>query len=1299
MQKKLFCIIILFLSQVNYIVGQSKGNIVEGKFLHIKNDVFWNTENRQPIYSQGGGIFKFVDPKTQKEKFYWYGVHYKEAELYRHDSSVTYSDNHFESVTCYSSMDLVNWTFEGDVLTKKEGKYDKEPTWVGRLGIAYVRELNKYAMFVQHGSQVLITVSDTPAGEFKWYRQINMKNMIGTTNTGDQTVFIDEDTGKSYLIYSYGRGRNKIYVSEIGVKEGMIDLLDCTQIFHGEGREGNCMFKYKGKYYMCASNLYGWDSSYAYYLMADDTRGPYMPSNDMKIMDGCTADYAHVTQTGFFYTVRGSKEETVIYCGDRWANFAGNGLGYNQWCPLSFNGDTPYFNSLSSWHLNIETGEWRVADDNNYVKNGSFEADRKYIPSARKPVQEQLLGWTTTIIEGNQIAVGDSCSPVLNYMNSKDDRKVVVGEKSMNISDHIKFKRKVSQVITSSPYVPLQDGYYTLSAKIRNSNGFTKLEMYAVSNDKVYSYSIKEEQAAWTTIELKSVLVKDGKVEIGFVAEGNANAYCHIDDVALVKRGQHVYELSIPEVAKKIYNGHLKLGGTSPTGGSIEVNSFYMMENGKPVIPIMGEFHYSRYPVEQWEESILKMKAGGLTVIPTYVFWNVHEEKEGVFDWSRNKDLRKFIELCHKHDMSVIVRIGPFCHGEIRNGGLPDWLFAKPLEVRSNDANYLKYVGRLYKEIAARLKGLYYKDGGPVIGIQIENEHQHSAAPWAICYPGERKDFTSATYDSSITMVGVSAQEKKITTAELGELHMRTLKEMAEKEGMITPLYTATGWGNAAVIGNEAIPVTAAYTYPFWAEPFMSQFCLFKDIQRNPDYEPVRYDTEKYPSFCAEMGVGIQMIYARRPIVKAKAAEALMVRTLGSGANGIGYYMYHGGSTPKRSNNSGFFSDEPMGVPKISYDFQAPIGEFGLIRDSYQNLRVLHTFLKDFSSLLAPMETVLSEGYDRITPDNRETLRYAVRVKDNSGFIFMTNFQDHDTARIDQENIQFKLNLQSEKLMIPAKGTFTLKKDVSAILPFNLRMEDAVLKYATAQLLTKIEDNGFEHYFFFAPEGLTPEYSFDKSTLRSGKAFYTPMPGTKSTFTVTTKQGKKLKVTTLTREQALNTTKVNDHILITRATVLPEKDKCTLLSLGENRIDYILYPSHVGWKQQSAEVEAVHVTADWKKVGVRRMTVHVEQPSLPQVNEYFLRIHYVGDVAMAFMNDSMILDHFYYGAPWTIGLKRFQKELKEHDMNFYVRPLHKKASFLNDLPSEVIPDFTQQEEICNISHVEIVPEYKTTIRF
>lgn len=773
-----------------------------------------------------------------------------------------------------------------------------------------------------------------------------------------------------------------------------------------------------------------------------------------------------------------------------------------------------------------------------------------------------------------------------------------------------------------------------------------------------------------------------------FIISGLSSAYA-----------QKLYEINVPASEKNIYTGQLKLGGANPSGEKIEVNSFYVSENGKPVIPVMGEFHYSRYPHEQWEEQILKMKAGGLTVIPTYIFWNIHEEKEGVFDWSGDKDLRTFLQLCKKHGMQSIVRVGPFCHGEIRNGGFPDWLFSKPLEVRSNDAKYLFYVDRLYKEIAKQLQGLYYKDGGPVIGIQIENEHQHSAAPWTITYPGAPKDHTSATYDASITMVGVGVQDKKITYAELGNLHMKTLKKMAVDAGMITPLYTATGWGNAAVIGDEAIPVMAAYTYPFWAEPHMSPFCLFKDIQKKPDYSPVRYDTDKFPSFCAEMGVGIQMIYSRRPIVTAEAAEALMIRTLGSGSNGIGYYMYHGGSTPKMKDDISFFSDEPMGVPKISYDFQAPIGEFGLVRDSYRNLRVLHLFLNDFSNLLAPMETVLPQDYEKITPDNRETLRFAARMKNNSGFIFMTNFQDHDTARIDQTGLQFKLNLKNESIMIPASKAFTLKKDESVILPFNLNMNGALLKYATAQLLTKIDDNGNPHYFFFAPNGIEPEFVFDKATLKSGKSVVMPVAGYKSTFSVIAKNGEKILITTLTREQALQTAKVDGHILITDATVLPEKGKCTLLSLGKNKFDYVLYPSAKGWKQQTIEVPAVNPVFKVDKAGSRRMTVTVEPNNNKQVQEYFLQINYVGDVAMAFINNSMVLDHFYYGAPWTIGLKRFESRMAEKGMDFYFRPLMKDAPYLKDLPQSALRDWNNKKSVLSIDSVNVLPEYRTQIIF
>lgn len=757
---------------------------------------------------------------------------------------------------------------------------------------------------------------------------------------------------------------------------------------------------------------------------------------------------------------------------------------------------------------------------------------------------------------------------------------------------------------------------------------------------------------------------------------------------------QQVYELDMPVKEKTIYSGHLKLGGSNPSGERIEVNSYYMSVGGKPVIPVMGEFHYSRYPECQWEEEILKMKAGGVTVIPTYVFWSIHEEKEGVFNWEGNRNLRKFLSLCQKHNVWTVVRIGPFCHGEIRNGGLPDWLFAKPLEIRSNDANYLKYVKRLYEEIGRQLEGLYYKDGGTIIGTQIENEHQHSAAPWGITYPGEPKDMTSATYDANITMMGVSVQDKKITTADLGNLHMKTLKKMAEEAGIQTPLYTATGWGNAAVIGEEAIPVTAAYTYPFWAKPGMSPFCMFKDIQKNPDYAPVRYDTEKYPSFCAEMGVGIQMIYTRRPIVTAKAAEALMVRTLGSGANGIGYYMYHGGSTPKMGPTA-FFSDEPMGMPKISYDFQAPLGEFGLEHGSYRALRLLHLFLNDFSSQLAPMETVLPKGYERMTPDNRETLRYAARVRGKSGFVFMVNFQDHDTARVDQKDLCLRLKFADETLRIPSQGTFTLPKDESLILPFNFQMEDALLKYATAQLLLKLDDRGTDHYFFFVLEGIQPEFVFDKTTV-AGKHCYTPEAGLKSTFMVKTSGGKRFKVTTLTREQALNACKVDGKLLITSSMVLPEAGRVRLLNMGDPVFRYVEYPSAKGFKEQMKEVPSVQPEYTFRKVGSRRLAVRFSGKEYPQVNDYFLQLDYTGDVAMAFLKGELVLDHFYYGAPWKISLKRFQQELTDEELSFYIRPLWKNAPFLSDLPGEAVPDFSKGS-VARVDSVQVVPQYVTTL--
>ena len=134
------------------------------------------------------------------------------------------------------------------------------------------------------------------------------------------------------------------------------------------------------------------------------------------------------------------------------------------------------------------------------------------------------------------------------------------------------------------------------------------------------------------------------------------------------------YDININQNIVKPFEGHLLLGtNRNPSGDSLSANSLYFTRNGKPWYPVMGEIHYVRMPEQDWEASIIKMKASGIDVIATSVFWIYQEEEEGVFDWSGRRSLAKFASLCKKHDMNLFLRIGPWCHGEGRNGGIPDW--------------------------------------------------------------------------------------------------------------------------------------------------------------------------------------------------------------------------------------------------------------------------------------------------------------------------------------------------------------------------------------------------------------------------------------------------------------------------------------------------------------------------------------------------------------------------------------------------------------------------------------------------
>lgn len=791
---------------------------------------------------------------------------------------------------------------------------------------------------------------------------------------------------------------------------------------------------------------------------------------------------------------------------------------------------------------------------------------------------------------------------------------------------------------------------------------------------------------------------------------------------------QNVHEIDVNVSEQKIYSDHLKLGGTNPKGEKIAVNNYFISINNKPTIPVTGEFHYSRYANQYWDESLKKMKAGGITVVPTYVFWNLHEEEEGKFVWTGDKNLRKFIELCKRNGLYAIVRIGPFDHGEIRNGGLPDWLLGKPLNIRMNDPLYLSYVEKLYKQIAIQLKGLYYQDGGPIIGIQFENEYQHSAAPWGLTYPGQPHDFTTAERDRDVTHEGVAVSTENNPYANLGNDHMKGLKTIAAKVGITAPLYTATGWGYAAIIPNESIPVTAAYAYPFWTpKRDQSPFFLYKNMHANPDYSPVRYKPEDYPAFPAELGSGISLVYTRRPIAVHQSFDAMINRCLGSGANGVGYYMFHGGSTPRGKHN--FMNDEAYGVAKISYEYQGPIGEFGQVREGYHRLKLLHFFLNDFGQLLAPMTVVLPSNAASLKPENIHDLRYSVRIKDNSGFVFLNNFQD-DTAMTDQNNIQLKIKTSNGDVVIPESGGFNLISGENVFFPFNFDLNGARLNYATAQLLTKSE-NANPFYVFFTPKGINGEFSFSPGThienIRgtaidvNNKRTLVKCTGNYSEFSVAF-NGKRTNVLVIDKELALKSYVVTVHgkrsLIFSEATVLQAEGGFELLSDGHSTFNVSVYPKDalptislgkIEKTDESSAFSSFRVTlpsyefaTSMKEISSRKISVALPQ-SIPQtVNDIVMTIQYTGDTGMGFLNGELVADNFYNGIPWQIGLRKFMASaVKPKEMVLYFRPMEKDASYLLDLQAypEYIPDFGKSNSYLKINNISFTPQYKTIIRF
>ena len=642
-------------------------------------------------------------------------------------------------------------------------------------------------------------------------------------------------------------------------------------------------------------------------------------------------------------------------------------------------------------------------------------------------------------------------------------------------------------------------------------------------------------------------------------------------------------------------------------------DKYSLIIDGRRVCPVMGEVHYSRIPADEWSGEVRKMKDGGVTIIACYVFWNHIEETEGLFDWSGQRNLRQFLEVCKAENMPVVLRVGPFCHGEVRCGGIPDWLFSKGCKMRSEDPVFLKYTERIYRQIFTQVQGLQWKDGGPVMAMQFDNEYRGHGS------------------------------------------YLMALKRMANEIGFDLPFYTRTGWPELAspVPFGEMIPLYGDYADGFWErsleetagnyykafnfKAFRSSTAIATE-QLGDQKEKLNEGDEQYPYFTCELGGGMMPAYHRRPYVYPEDAYSMAIVKLGSGSNLLGYYMYHGGTNPDGKTWLNEMQRTPAtnynDMPVKTYDFQAPLGEFGQYNPHYFMLRKLHLFMQDWGDILAPMEASFPCKQD-IKKGDDSFLRWAVRSKDGSGFIFINNYE-----RL--QNLSAKKGVQLEacgvklpKLNIPA-GTM-------CILPVNI---DGI-RYATAQLIAKRDGKIYLEQI----KGIPTTLAVGNKVLRNVKAKGTNVPVYKNIYLLTPNQAERLFLDD----------EGHHDVAIKAPTInkIREAGKLRTITIGVNKVAE--EPSDEDFNQ------AAVYTID-----------------LPDVDrtDLLLNIDYRGDVARLYADGKLIDDNFYNGRPFLYGLWRLPKDCKQLELR--IMPLQKDMPIY--FPREADTTFGEQVNRVTIHH-------------
>ncbi|MBN1516896.1 beta-galactosidase [Candidatus Sumerlaeota bacterium] len=477
---------------------------------------------------------------------------------------------------------------------------------------------------------------------------------------------------------------------------------------------------------------------------------------------------------------------------------------------------------------------------------------------------------------------------------------------------------------------------------------------------------------------------------------------------------------------------------------SYDPNGFII--DGKHVVMSGGELHYFRIPPELWETRVRMMAQAGCNLLTTYIPWNFHEEKHGELNWSGDRDLSRFLEICKKYNMYVVVKPGPYICGEWNFGGFPFWFLKEPIEIRVDRPKYMAYTSKWFKDLADVIRPHLVTNGGIVVSIQIENEYDHLM-----------KYRTDITGD-----------------AETAKKYILKLLQIARDGGIDIPAFTVEG---TPVLGTEIINANTYYpNIPWivmWVFDYFDQL-IEASMIKQPD-KPLMV-VEAQGGWFSQYGYDFYDL-------EVEAFEAVAKTVAGYGGSVLNFYMFCGGTNFPYWGSRGDFGGIGM---TTTYDFGACIREWGEEHRRYSVAKVWNYFVKCCPEIITKskrntkdIQFVAGSGdiscmgakgqISKAYTDSFAEMKLLLRKgKDYSG-VLLRNIEPEDRPF----QLKYKSDVLKKEVLIPHDRETAVGARYALFMPLDFKVtSDVKIVYSTSEIAL-MKKMGDTTYVFLKGQSVT----------------------------------------------------------------------------------------------------------------------------------------------------------------------------------------------------------------------------------